>query len=498
LLQFLQPAWLLAGAAILLPILIHLWNVRQGKTLKIGSTLLLSENARQQARSFRVKDLLLLLLRCCIILLLAALLAAPVWRKDLDVKKKTGWVLLDKDHFTKTYHLFQPMVDSLLASGYELHVFGSEFQQLKLQDTVSLTADSNISLPYWTVLKRLNEQVPDSLPLYLFTPRLLQQFSGQRPQLSMNLHWHTYAPADSTAETLVAARLLPADSLLATVAHSNAEKLIYITETLPLHSLPANYQLQTNNGSMLLSATGTNKAVAIDTATLTAVIYTDAYATDARYLQAALQAIRQFGHYRIQAIVTSTIEDIPPSSNWLFWLSQKALPPTIDYKNIFMYEKGKEKIISSSVEKSDGLSAGAAVHLFKHVEGNTVGETVWSDGFGEPLLSKEQRPNGNLYHFYSRFVPAWNGLVWNEAFPQLLFNLMIKASPDIQPQDTRTIEEQQLQPCPADNTTHYGKQLFVETTDLSDALWIVAFLLFLLERGISFFSKQTAYAGKQR
>jgi hypothetical protein len=488
----------LAGAAILLPVLIHLWNVRQGKTLKIGSTLLLSENARQQASSFRVKDLLLLLLRCSIILLLAALLAAPVWQKELNAKEEKGWVMLDEEHFTETYHAFQPMVDSLLANGYELHLFGPAFQKVKLQDTAALLADSTPPLPYWRALKRLNEQVPDSLPLYLFTPRLLQKFSGQRPSLSMNLHWHTYTPADSTAQVLVAARLLPTDSLQLTVANSSAARLSYTTEIIPLQPLPANYQLQTGKDVISLSGSQAKSTVKVDTATLTAIIYTDAYATDARYLLAALQAIQQFGNYRLQAKVTNTPNDVPPGSDWLFWLSQKALPPTISCKNIFMYEKGQENPVSSAVVNSNGLSAGAAVHLFKQVAGIAAGETVWSDGFGKPLLSREQRPSGNLYHFYSRFAPSWNGLVWSEAFPQLLFNLMVKATPAIQPQDTRTIEQEQLQPRPADNTTHYSKQLFVETTNLSNAVWVLAFLLFLLERSISFFSKQTAYAGKQR
>ena len=69
-LQLLQPIWLAAMAGIAIPVIVHLWNLRRGKVLKIGSVALLTEASRRLAWSRRITQWWLLVVRC---LLLAAL-----------------------------------------------------------------------------------------------------------------------------------------------------------------------------------------------------------------------------------------------------------------------------------------------------------------------------------------------------------------------------------------------------------------------------------------
>ena len=121
--QLLNPIWLFGISGIIIPLLIHLWNVKKGKTLKIGSVSLLGESSRQNARSLRLLDLLLLLLRCLLIIIVSILLAEPVWISSNSASRKGGWILIEKDNFTETYSNFQKEIDSLDQAGFDLHLF---------------------------------------------------------------------------------------------------------------------------------------------------------------------------------------------------------------------------------------------------------------------------------------------------------------------------------------------------------------------------------------
>ena len=89
-LQFIQSIWLWAAAAIIIPVIIHLWNVKQGKTLKVGSIALFTESAELHASSVKLSQLLLLLLRCLILMVLAMLLAKPFYVRRLIAQKEKG------------------------------------------------------------------------------------------------------------------------------------------------------------------------------------------------------------------------------------------------------------------------------------------------------------------------------------------------------------------------------------------------------------------------
>jgi len=70
-----------AAAGIIIPGIIHFWNRKQSKILKIGSISLLTQSYKQQAKSLQLQQRLLLLLRCLLILLIALLLSHPVWEE---------------------------------------------------------------------------------------------------------------------------------------------------------------------------------------------------------------------------------------------------------------------------------------------------------------------------------------------------------------------------------------------------------------------------------
>jgi len=115
LLGLLQPIWLFGIAGIIAPVVIHLWNNKQGRVLSIGSIDFLDKTSLRKARSRRISDWWLLVLRCLLLILLALLLAGPFWKRRPDVDKK-GWVMVTNGFKDRR---LQEMKDSLVAAGFK-------------------------------------------------------------------------------------------------------------------------------------------------------------------------------------------------------------------------------------------------------------------------------------------------------------------------------------------------------------------------------------------
>jgi len=203
LIQLLQPSWLFALAGISIPVIIHFWNQRPGRILKVGSISLVPEEAKEYRRSLQLSDLLLLLLRCLLIATLAVVLANPNWKKPFNASKQKGWILISKKNLKETYSHFKPQIDSLYKSGFEFHYFNEGFAKEKLEDALAKPEDSVISLPsYWKLAESLDATMSSPIPVYIFTDNYLEHFSGNRPTLSFQPNWFTYTPQDVAAQTI--------------------------------------------------------------------------------------------------------------------------------------------------------------------------------------------------------------------------------------------------------------------------------------------------------
>ncbi len=76
-LTFLNPAFLFAALAALLPLVIHMLSRRQVKTVDFSSLMFLKELERRKVRRVRIRQILLLIVRSLIILCAALALARP-------------------------------------------------------------------------------------------------------------------------------------------------------------------------------------------------------------------------------------------------------------------------------------------------------------------------------------------------------------------------------------------------------------------------------------
>ena len=496
-LQLLQLIWLWAGTAVLVPVVIHLYNVKPGRTLKVGSILLLAGNAKTRAKSIKLSELLLLLLRCLLLITLTMILAKPVWLQSKKTTEK-GWLLIPQNEIHEAYTTYQPLIDSLLRQGFRLRRFDGTFGEIDLQKALQQKdeAITDSSLSYWALLNRLENKIPDSFPLYIFTDNKLKHFTGVRPRLSLQTHWNIFHSNDTAAYWLQKAWLLPGDSVRITTGSSHLSGTEYASQNMSVYGAHDPYRIANNLTVSLNKENTPHQAIAIDTTSLTVIIYAKTFSEDAAYVVAALHAIKEVMRYNIKARITDDIKTITGQYDWLFWLSDEAMPGSLVRNNILMYANKKSTSVSSRLITQDftSLSATEPISLYKTIPAydSTAYQIIWKDEYGNPVLSL-QKNEANIYRFYSHFNPQWNDLVWNSSFPQVMYKLMFNDTQNnvSKSNDIRMIDASQIQPAQA-----VGKALSAiqhkTSKDISVILWLMALFLFVAERMLSFRVKRNA------
>ena len=469
--------------------------------MKVGSIALLRQSDRQQARSIKLKDLLLLLLRCLLIVLLAMLLAKPQYAKPLLIQNEKGWILMDRKEVKTAYDTFKPLVDSLIKIGYQFHYFEPGFKKDELPAALKLPNDTTtINTSYWQLIEALNKKVPAQFPVYLFTGNRFKNFKGKRPAISMALVWKTFPEKDSVSRFVSDAYFTSAKSTRVAMATSKPTGTATMYEDISLQKPPANFNIE-NGGGVSLSfkdGSGNSSKVEVDTAAVNIVIYTDKFTNDARYLKAAIDAVKDFGKYRINLAYVKNINELPAKHDWLFWLSEQPVPAEHQHHKIFLYEKGKEKLGHSWLSIANtNYDNDEPINVSRRIENisssNKDAQTILADGFGNDLLRLENN-KAQVYVFYSRFNPAWNDLVWRKEFPSMILDLLFsREAEDINPLDKRVIDGNQLQPAMEQGSI--DKEDFTEIIDHGKWFWLIAFVVFCLERFISFRKRKEVVNG---
>lgn len=483
----LNSIWLFALAALSIPVVIHLWNIRPGRTLKVGSIALIN-GASQTSRSFKLHDVLLLLLRCLLLALLAFVLTMPLWQRHINSSQIKGWVLLPRENLKQSYQKFKPQIDSLTKAGYEFHYFNKGFEKADLNkiltDLKPLADGTANAASYWSLVQQLDGQIPSSLPVYLFTPNRITYFNTEKPKVALNLKWQTYIPADSTSTWLAQAWFTNNNDIQVVQGNSKPSGTSYTGYTIQSASRNTPFTVQTDNGRVTVGLKNANTIV-VDTSTWRFAIYAEKNSADANYLKAALGSIIQFTKHKAVIKQYTATDPIPPHQSWIFWLSQKPVDKHLakNGDNLFSYEPGKIREISSwIVNQSESLSK-PKIALYKSVAANpdSSGQMIWKDGFGNPVLSRDKQQT-NTYHFYSRFDPSWSDLVWNDDFPKMLLRLIVDQPTGMDMKyDRRTIDIKQILPA-STNNAHNQTGKLIEYEDISRYLWIALLLVFITER----------------
>jgi hypothetical protein len=495
--QFLYPIGLFALLGILVPVLIHLWNVKQRKTLKIGSIAFFGESASRSSRSFKIADWLLLLLRCLLIFMIALLLAAPYLIKKLTASDK-GWVLVEKDQFQNLNVAQQKEIDSLLKNGFELHDFNLGFAAWQLKDTVSKEEIKPSKLTYNALIKQLNTQLPAGFKVYLYAQNSLTRYDGKIANSPLAIQFRTYATPDSLISKVVGAYYTNSDSLRAILMNSSPKETNYSYQNITNET--KNITLRIDSGLSFLKTREQSNWIKADTTTLHIAIYEEQNQNDAAYLKSAILAIRDFSGRKISLHQLQNSTYFSSQIAMLFWLSEKPIPENISNKNgliLFSYEAGKEQSLSSSLQIKNGtVTSIIGSDLYKRVSNESKeGDAIWTDGFGKGILTYTQKEENDHYHFYSRFNPQWTDLVWNEAFVKAMVPIVLAKPNELahfgfeqDSADQRILSQKEI--FASNNTSKLAGIAVNVQNPMSNWLWILAFLIFLAERILSFNQKK--------
>lgn len=501
-LQLTNAIWLWAGTAVIIPLLLHLWNIRQGKVLQVGSIQLMQQHARQASLNRRLTDIPLLLLRCLLILLVALLLAKPVWVARSSSTKK-GWVLLAPDYGKQTYQHFKPAIDALLQQGFELRFLEEDFTPV---DTSWFFGTDKMSPPeqtgnYWAPLPKLTAKAQHGMPVYIYSANQLRYFNGEKPVLPSNIHWFTFTPENETRRSIASAWRMPPASgqtgdsgtIRIAMAHSTPASLIYSYHTIPFTA--GNHDSFTvrrfQDGAWRISLPGA-ALVKIDTTVCRIALYTGDYPQDARYIQAAITAIQSSLQPPVQLVTFSSMPPAQPYS-WLMWLSAKPVPAALQAENVLTYHNGKTSTAASVLQTGQPMQP---VTLRQYNLVTTPEDSLrvlWRNGWGQPVLyTTLNQPH--YYRLATRFSPLWNTLTWSADFPALLTRLLLEGgtADATDAADIRSIDSAQLQPQTsiASGATHAPDN----TTPLQPLCWLLTTIVLLCERLLAHKNKGGAYA----
>jgi hypothetical protein len=481
-LQFLNPIWMITVSAVALPLLIHLWNLRKGKRLKIGSLLLITQSIQPTARQLRLTEWLLLLLRCLLILLLALLLSGPYWQNKSNNNKQKGWILIPRETIGDIYPAFKTQIDSLIKDGFELHAFNYPFEPI---NTDATNAGEGRPVSYWQRLAQLNNRLGAGFPVIIFSSGSMEHFKGERPEVSLAVQWQVLRSTNDRSQ-LVKATKLGTDSIALKLLKSNAQKNIFTEQHIAANTSTTEWKItQTDTGSFIQWQQ--QAPLKIDTGVLRITVFQRSKQQDARYLHAALESIRPLLDQPLLISDAKDAASIPPGQDWVFWLTEDSIHFDRSNHNYFVYAKGEIAGENSNMFTAASTST-ASFEIYKRIKQKNSDGIIWTDGYGKPLLTKNAR---NAYHFYSRFDPSWNNLVWNAAFPELIFDLL-QHDRSISIVDLRQIDTAQLSFKVSPGilkTTGIADQ-----TDLSAICWWLLLLCFAAERWFALHPKTKARA----
>lgn len=481
----------LAAAGILIPLIIHLWNIKEGKTLKIGSIVLLGESAKQSAKSLKIKDWLLFLLRSLLILLIAFLLAEPFIKIVNPIKSLKGWVLFEKADYANLSATQKTDINLLTAQGFEIHDFDYGFRTISVEDSSSFLKEKAGNIPPLSLIKQLNTQFGNNFKTIIYTALTQNRFKGELPKNHLDLEIRAIELSDTLQQAVIYAFVGNQDSIQFLLSKSNTTKTTF--EKINYSPNDKNIELKIENGETWVRFKSQADWIKVINKPLKIDVYADEK-QDANYLNSALKAIASFTKMKIVINNIQQVSLISTDADWIFWLSQKAFNQQNklnENTKLFSYESGKTENLNSFL--SLGNEEGGKI--YKRIENDSLNsENLWTDGFGNTILSKNRNSKNTKFHFYSRLNPQWIDLVWSAKFPQVLMPILFNHSNymneayDIGNNDKRTLSKNKLLGV---NEQSFNKNKTIAKVDLPIAsyFWIAAFFIFFLERIITYRQK---------
>lgn len=436
---FLYPTYLWALLGIAVPIAIHLWSKKEGRTIRIGSIQLLQESDPKQTSNLKLNEIWLLLLRILTITILVLILAEPQLKREGENVPITYLIAPS----LLSYDELNSITDTLAENGAVMKLLQPGFPEYQKDNFDPTSAETP---NYWQLASEMQDLETDSI--VVFTNSFQSGIKGKRPQISNNINWVIIDPGNA-AEGFVYASLLGNNVELLSV-NGDAQHLKFEKQILPISS--EGLELNDLKDSITVSSSGRQFTLPVQSADSLSVLiyYEEAFSEDMKYIDASFSALSKYLERPIEVTTTQEKDSLNfENFSAVVWLSEMPV----------------EKI-------------------------------MFSENFEKPLLFYQQDSLANSlitagpqnkFRLNER-LNAEN--VLEQHLPEQLFsvlNLRPGLKKNVQQFDRRVMDKEEFLPVQTAGVS--GKE-FSETTDILKYLWMLLLVLLLAERGLAYYRKQ--------
>lgn len=332
-----QPTYLWALLGLLVPLIIHLWSRKAGKTIKVGSVqwMIAAENTRLS--SIRFNEVGLYLLRSFLVIVAVFILLDLSQQKPKKADNlPTEWLLTEEAMLS--HPVARAAIDSLQKKGCAIHLLKPQMPSVLPKQLAAIKVSSSTNsataagVDYWSFLRELNTRPNAPKKVWILAPNTAQHFAGNRPQLSYEVQWLPL-PTERSKVFLVDALELPNDSLWLSIGKSTNEGTLLLKErvkqqaTIQIRDLP---QLSVQNQQVSFANAPKNRVpIRKPQAQNIQLVYDNAFALDQQYLTAALQAVGEYMGVEVKIKANKKL-DASFQTDWLMVL-KKDMPKGESY-----------------------------------------------------------------------------------------------------------------------------------------------------------------------
>lgn len=430
---FLNPSFLWALLGLSIPVAIHLWSKKEGRTIRIGSIQLLRESDPKKTSNIKLNELWLLLLRMLLLTTLVFILAEPRFENDTENSRITYLVEPSLLQIDGVNSILDTLPDNV-----PVKLLQSGFPEFKISD---IHPDDYFPPNYWQLATEMEDLPTDSI--IVFTSAYFTGFKGKRPQVGKIINWVNLDPGETEREIVKAS--LNGEEVELTWIVSDHSSLKFEKNNISRNS--DRIKFSAGNDSISVLAEGKEKKIAINPVDSISVLIvaSEDFEDEIKYLKSSYSAIANYLDQPVNVHVVN-VENFFNSSyfNTVVWLSDSPAPEISG--NMLAYTQ--DSLANSLIEP------GRSVKEF-HLTHRLNSENVVEEDLPERLL--------------------------------ILLDLNIELEQKIPQYDQRVMDPQELQPI---YTAGVAGKTISETTNIAIYLWLFFLVLLLAERGLAFYRKQ--------
>ena len=332
---FLSPTFLWALIGLIIPIAIHLWSKKEGRTIKVGSVQLLRPSESTKSSAIHLNEWWLLLLRILLIILIVGILAEP----RLQQPEKP----ISLAYVIEPSLLLEDRLNTVLDSVNDdvpIHLFMEGFPLLG--DRTELETSSVKTPLYWQLAQQLTTLSADSL--VVFTKATMSGIKGMRPSIPSKIHFVTVPSERNDIGALFAIK--EEDGVEVNSLRNVKDNMEFSRELL--QEADSRLQRNTTNDSIYWQEENRSAMLPIreHPSSRIQLYYNSEYEQDKNYVEAALRAISAYDEIDVTFSLLEEGTEPSKENDLTIWLSKES-PPNIPGKLLQSKEEALDRDIIS-------------------------------------------------------------------------------------------------------------------------------------------------------